>query len=173
MEKGLLIVNTGDGKGKTTAALGMALRAAGHGLKVCFIQFIKGSESTGEVTALKRFAGEIDLHVLGRGFLRSSKNPEADQSAAVHAWRFARQMILSGRYQLVVLDELTYLFTYEMIDLQDALETLAGKPADLHVVVTGRGAPSLLLEAADMVTEMRAVKHPLKSGVKAQKGVEF
>jgi cob(I)alamin adenosyltransferase len=173
MKKGLLIVHTGDGKGKTTAALGMALRAAGHGLKVCFIQFIKGSWKYGELEAVKRFESEINFHIMGRGFTWKSDDLEKDRALARDAWKFACDAMASNTYQMVVLDELTYLLQYEMIDPISAVKALIDRPADLHVIVTGRGASEALLEAADLVTEMQAVKHPLKNGISAQKGIEF
>jgi cob(I)alamin adenosyltransferase len=173
MKKGLLMVFTGDGKGKTTAALGLALRAAGHGLKTCFIQFIKGSRKYGELDAVERFRDVIDFHVMGKGFTWKSKDLEKDKAEARRAWQFAQEAIASNRYHLVVLDEFTYLLKYGFIDLQSALVTLANKPADLHVAVTGRDAPKKLLDAADLITEMGAVKHPYKTGIKGQKGIEF
>lgn len=173
MKKGLLIVHTGDGKGKTTAALGMALRAAGHGLKVCFIQFIKGSWKYGELEAVKRLEPEIDFHVMGRGFTWKSDNLEKDKALARDAWKFACDAMASNTYHMVVLDELTYLMKYEMIDPASVIDTLTARPADLHVIVTGRGASEELMDAADLVTEMKAIKHPLEDGIKAQKGIEF
>jgi len=173
MKKGLLMVFTGDGKGKTTAALGMAIRSAGHGLNVCFIQFIKGRWNYGELKAVSRFEDTIDFHVMGKGFTWKSEDIEQDKAAARRAWKFARRAMTSERYHLVVLDEFTYLLNYRMIDLQPALAALAGKPANLHVAVTGRKAPSELLAAADLVTEMHAVKHPFQDGVRAQKGIEY
>lgn len=173
MQKGLLIVNTGDGKGKTTAALGLAMRAAGHGKKVCFIQFIKGSWVYGELKAVEKFADTIDFHVMGRGFTWKSDNLAKDRALAQQAWDFAQSAIAGGQYQMVVLDEFTYLLIYRMVELEPVIKALTARPADLHVVVTGRGAPPELIAAADLVTEMRPVKHPLKAGVKAQKGIEF
>ncbi len=173
MTKGLLIVCTGEGKGKTTSALGMAMRAAGHGLKVCFIQFIKGSWKYGELEAVKRFEGLIDLHVMGRGFTWKSENLEDDIRLAREGWDFACSAIASGRYHTVVLDEFTYLLHYRMLEIAPCLEFLAGRNPGQHVVITGRYAPEQLIAAADLVTEMRMLKHPLKSGIKAQKGIEF
>ncbi len=173
MQKGLIIINTGDGKGKTTAALGMAMRAAGHGLKVCFIQFIKGSWKYGELEAVKKFAETIDFHVLGKGFTWKSKDIEEDKKVARKAWEFAQQKITSDRYDVIVLDEFTYLPAYEFIPLAPVLKVLAERPSHLHVVITGRKAPQELMDAADLVTEMKVVKHPLSVGIKAQKGVEF
>ncbi|HHP7235961.1 MAG TPA: cob(I)yrinic acid a,c-diamide adenosyltransferase [Desulfobacterales bacterium] len=173
MKKGLLMVFTGNGKGKTTAALGMALRSAGHGLKVCFIQFIKGSWNYGELEAVKRFEDVIDFHVMGRGFTWKSEDLAKDTAAARQAWRFALDAMASQRYHLVVLDEFTYLLKYNMVDLPPVLAALAARPTNLHVAVTGRGAPPELLAAADLVTEMRSIKHPLQNGIKAQKGIEY
>ncbi|MDD2468887.1 MAG: cob(I)yrinic acid a,c-diamide adenosyltransferase [Desulfobulbus sp.] len=173
MTKGLLIVYTGNGKGKTTAALGMAMRAAGHGLGVCFIQFIKGSWHYGELDGVKRFDDLIDLHVMGKGFTRKSENIEEDARMAREAWEFAAKAIGSGKYHTVVLDEFTYLFHYGMLDVAPCLERLSKRNPEQHVVITGRYAPQELIEAADLVTEMREIKHPLKSGIKAQKGIEF
>ncbi|MCL1981313.1 MAG: cob(I)yrinic acid a,c-diamide adenosyltransferase [Proteobacteria bacterium] len=173
MSKGLLIVFTGNGKGKTTAALGMAMRTAGHGLKVCFIQFIKGGWHYGEIDAVKRFEGLIDFHVMGKGFTWKSDNIEEDARLAREAWDFARRMIASGVYHTVVLDEFTYLLHYQMLACEPCLEFLNGRPAGQHVVVTGRYAPEQLLATADLVTEMQVIKHPLESGIKAQKGIEF
>ena len=173
MPNGLLIVFTGNGKGKTTAALGMAMRAAGHGLKVCFIQFIKGGWHYGELDAIKRFEGLIDLHVMGKGFTWKSEDIEEDARLARAAWEFACSAIASGVYHTVVLDEFTYLLHYGMLAVEPCLEFFARRNPAQHVVITGRYAPESLIAAADLVTEMRVIKHPLKSGVKAQKGIEF
>jgi cob(I)alamin adenosyltransferase len=173
MTKGLLIVHTGNGKGKTTAALGMAMRAAGHGLRVCFIQFIKGGWHYGELDAVKRFDGLIDLHVMGKGFTWKSENLEDDTRLARQAWDFAREAIASGKYHTVVLDEFTYLLHYKMLELAPCLDALNSRNPQQHVVITGRYAPTELIEAADLVTEMQAIKHPYKSGIKAQQGIEF
>jgi cob(I)alamin adenosyltransferase len=167
------MVNTGDGKGKTTAALGLAMRMAGHGLKVCFIQFIKGSWKYGELTAVERFGELIDFHVMGKGFTWKSKDLVKDKTVAHQGWELAREAMASHRYHLVVLDEFTYLLTYQMIELKMVLDVLNHRPKELHVLVTGRNAPQELLDLADLVTEMQVVKHPLKAGIKAQKGIEF
>lgn len=173
MKKGLLMVFTGDGKGKTTAALGMALRTAGHGLKVCFIQFIKGNWKYGELDAVKRFEGLIDFHVMGKGFIWKSNSLDEDNALARKGWDRAVDAMRSGKYHLLVLDEFTYPLNFGMIEPEPALEVLSHKPPDLHVAITGRDAPKTIVEAADLVTEMRVVKHPLKAGINAQKGVEF
>jgi cob(I)alamin adenosyltransferase len=167
------MVNTGNGKGKTTAALGLAMRTAGHGLKVCFIQFIKGSWKYGELAAVERFGELIDFQVTGNGFTWKSKDLEKDKMVALQGWESAREAMASHRYHLVVLDEFTYLLAYQMIDLQTVLDELAQRPDHLHVLVTGRDAPQELLDHADMVTQMQVVKHPLRLGIKAQKGIEF
>ena len=172
-KKGLIIIYTGNGKGKTTAALGQALRAAGHGMKVCIIQFIKGSWRYGELEAFKRFDDLIDFHVTGKGFTWKSEDLEEDKKIARQGWQLAQAAIGSGRYRLVILDELTYLAKYGMIDTQELVDVLTGKPESLHVMVTGRNAPEALLEIADLVTAMEAVKHPFNYGIKAQKGIEF
>jgi cob(I)alamin adenosyltransferase len=173
MTKGLLIVFTGKGKGKTTAALGMAMRAAGHGLKVCVIQFIKGSWQYGELAAIKRFEGLIDLHVMGQGFTWKSDNLEEDARLAREGWELARSAIASERYHTVVLDEFTYLLHYRMLEIEPCLEVLTNRNPAQHVVITGRYAPEQLIAAADLVTEMQVIKHPLQDGIKAQKGIEF
>lgn len=172
-DKGLFLLFTGDGKGKTTAALGLAFRAMGHGFPVCVIQFIKGGWQPGEVATAKRFDDLLDFHVMGRGFTWKSDDLDKDIAVAREAWRFAKKIISEGRHRLVILDELTYLISYKMIDEQDVLDTVASRPAGMHVVVTGRGASEELMAAADLVTEMRAIKHPYKSGIKACKGIEF
>jgi len=172
-DNGLLILFTGNGKGKTTSALGQAFRAIGHGFKVCMIQFIKGNWKYGELNAATQFAGLMDVHVMGRGFTWASENLDKDIAAAREGWDLAKQIISEGKHRLVILDELTYLITYDMIDEQDVLDTLKARPGNMHVVVTGRGASEKLIQAADLVTEMVDVKHPYENGVKAQKGIEF
>ena len=174
MKERLLMVITGPGKGKTTSAVGMAVRAAGNGLKVCFIQFIKGSRKTGEIEATEPLAGLIDFHVMGRGFTWKSANLEDDKAAALEAWAFAREAMTSGHYFMVVLDEFTYPLTYKMIDLKECLEALANDvAAGTNIVITGRDAPQPLMELADTVSEVHAVKHHFAKGVKARKGIEF
>lgn len=170
---GLVILFTGDGKGKTTAALGQAVRAAGHGLKVCIIQFIKGKWETGEALAAQNhLADAVEFHTLGTGFTwKDEKN--SVQEAGRKAWEFARQTILNGGFELVVLDELTYLVNYGIIEETEVIDLLKERPAGHHVVITGRGASKALIELSDLATEMRAIKHPYESGIKAQKGVEF
>ncbi len=171
--KGLLIVYTGRGKGKTTAALGLALRAIGNDQRVSFIQFIKGSWKYGELSSVKRHAGLMDFHVMGKGFTFKSKDREADLQAAREAWSLAERTLAANQHQLVVLDELTYLVKYEMVPEETILDALGRKPEGMHVVVTGRDAGERLIEIADLVTEMREVKHPFHQSIKAQRGIEF
>ena len=173
MTEGLLIVNTGDGKGKTTAALGQVFRALGHGFKICVIQFIKGSWKYGELESAKKFDDQLEIHVKGRGFTWKSDDIDKDIKIAREAWEFAKTVIESNNYEMVVLDELTYLITYGMVEEADVLNALRNRPEGLHVVVTGRGASKVLIEEADLVTEMKEIKHPFRSGTKAQRGIEF
>jgi len=171
--KGLLIVHTGRGKGKTTAALGLAFRTLGHGLPVCIIQFIKGTWKYGELTSAGSFADLLEFHVVGEGFTWKSQDPEADRRAAREGWDLARQRIEAGRHHLIILDEFTYVLNFKMVDEQEAIACIKNRPAAMHLVVTGRDAPVSLLDVADLVTEMREVKHPFKSGIRAQRGIEF
>lgn len=171
--KGLVAVFTGNGKGKTTASLGLAFRALGHGHRVCIIQFIKGSWKYGELETAKQFSPLLDFHVMGRGFTWKSDDLEKDKQVALEAWELAKKIIGDNEYSLVILDELTYLPHYKIIDEQDILTVLKNKPEKQHVVITGRYASDKLIELADLVTEMKEIKHPYKSGVKAQKGFEF
>jgi len=173
MKKGLLIVFTGKGKGKTTAALGMVFRSLGHGFRVCVIQFIKGSWKYGELVSAKRFDDLLDFHVMGKGFTWDSENIEEDIKIAQEAWSFAKDVIASEKYDMVVLDELTYLIKYEMIGEDEIVNCLLNRPEGLHVVVTGRDASDSLIKAADLVTDMVLVKHPFDDGLKAQKGIEY
>lgn len=170
---GLTMIFTGNGKGKTTAALGLAFRALGHGWTVAVIQFIKGSWHYGELESAKRFADLLDFHVMGRGFTWKSDNLAKDIEVAREAWNFAAATILAGRHRLVILDELTYLLHYDMVTEEEILALLRQKPAEVHVVITGRHAGPGLIEFADLVTEMTEVKHPYQQGVKAQQGIEF
>lgn len=170
--RGLVVVYTGYGKGKTTAALGMAFRALGRGFRVTVVQFIKGKWKTGERVFAETLP-EFRFFVMGLGFTWESDDLSKDKAAAQAAWDTARTEILSGERDIVVLDELTYAFHYDFLDLDAVLATLAERPPHVHVVVTGRNAPPALVEAADLVTEMMAVKHPFTSGVKAQLGVDF
>jgi len=171
--KGLIAVFTGNGKGKTTSSLGLALRALGHGQRVCIIQFIKGSWKYGELESAKQFSTLLDFHVMGRGFTWKSDDIEKDKQLAREAWDYAKLVIEENRYAMVILDELTYLPHYKMLDEQEILSVLEKKPTEQHVVITGRYASDALIELADLVTEMKDIKHPYTNGVKAQKGFEF
>jgi cob(I)alamin adenosyltransferase len=171
-EKGLTIIFTGNGKGKTTAALGQVLRAAGHGQKTCIIQFIKGKWPTGEAQAFDKFTGLSEFHTMGSGFTwECSEQTTID--AADKAWSLAKEKVMSGNYDLVVLDELTYLVTYKLVAESDVLELIKKRPKKVNLVITGRNASPGLLEVADLVTEMRLLKHPYKKGIKARAGIEY
>jgi len=172
-EKGLLMVFTGPGKGKTTAALGMALRAIGHGMPVGIVQFIKGGQDSAERTVLSSFEN-VDVQVIGDGFTWLTQNREQDIATAKRAWTEAERMIGDPRYSLVILDELNIVLKYGYLDLARVLAAFAARREELHIVVTGRNAPDALLEIADLVSEIRAIKHPYREqGIKAQKGIEF
>ncbi|MDA8307953.1 MAG: cob(I)yrinic acid a,c-diamide adenosyltransferase [Deltaproteobacteria bacterium] len=171
--KGLIIVNTGYGKGKTTAALGIAFRTLGHGLPVCIIQFIKGTWKYGELYSAERFADLLEFHVVGKGFTWKSKDLESDRQTALEGWELAKAKIKEGRHSLVILDEFTYALNFKMVEKEEAIAFLKHKPEEIHVMVTGRDAPPALVEIADLVTDMRELKHPFRSGITAQKGVEF
>ncbi len=173
LDKGLLIVFTGPGKGKTTAAFGMALRALGHGMTVGVVQFIKGGQDSAERAVLNRFE-TMDFQVVGDGFTWLTQNREQDVATAERGWAEAERMIGDPRYALVILDELNIVLKYGYLDLERVLATFASRRSALHVVVTGRNAPEALLEQADLVSEIRAIKHPYREqGVRAQKGIEF
>jgi len=174
-KKGLIIVHTGPGKGKTTAALGLAFRAVGSGLKVLMVQFLKGSWHYGELdTAALLGPDKIEIRPMGRGFVKlGGEIDPADRKAAEEAWAFAREQILSGRYDLVILDEINYAVSYGLLPVAGVVETLSQKPEMVHVVLTGRNAPAEIVERADLVTEMREVKHPYQKGIAAQRGIEY
>ena len=172
-ERGLLIVHTGAGKGKSTAAFGMVLRCLGHGMRVGIVQFVKGAWGTGERTVLARFPNLVSCRAMGEGFTWDTQDRARDIAAARAAWEVARQMIADQSYRLVLLDELNIVLRYGYLPLDEVMAALKAKPRDLHIVVTGRNAPAELVEAADLVTEMTLVKHPFRVGVKAQAGIEF
>ena len=172
-EKGLLIVHTGTGKGKSTAAFGLALRALGHGFRVGVVQFVKGSWESGERDALERFPDLVEVHAMGEGFTWETQDRERDVRAAEAAWAESKRMIADPTTRVVLLDELNIVLRYDYLALAEVLEVLAARPADKHVIVTGRDAPPELIEAADLVTEMTLVKHPFRAGVKAQVGIEY
>jgi cob(I)alamin adenosyltransferase len=169
---GLVVVYTGQGKGKTTAALGIAFRALGRDLPVAVVQFIKGKWKTGERVFAERLPG-LTFHVMGLGFTWESDDLSRDKEAAVQAWRRAKELVLDGTHAIVILDELTYVINYGFVPLDEVLATLAERPPHVHVVITGRNAPEPLVAAADLVTEMKAVKHPFERGVRAQIGLDY
>lgn len=173
IQKGLLLVHTGPGKGKSTAAFGLVLRALGRGWKVGVVQFIKGAWETGERLALQRFGEEIEWHTMGEGFTWETQDRERDVAAARRAWDKARELMGRGEIRLLVLDELNIALRYDYLPVDEVVETLQSRRPDLHVVVTGRNAKPELVAAADLVTEMALVKHHFAAGVKAQEGVEY
>lgn len=173
IEKGLLIVNTGPGKGKSTAAFGLALRMLGHGRRVGVVQFIKGAWHTGEKDALAAFGDRVVWHAMGEGFTWETQDLQRDISAARAAWAKAEELMADPSFGLVILDELNIALRYDYLDLEAVVAALKARRAELHVVVTGRNAKPALIEAADLVTEMGAVKHHFAAGVKAQQGIEF
>jgi len=174
IKKGLLIVHTGKGKGKTTAALGMVVRAIGHGKKVGVVQFVKGAMTTGEKVVFDAFPAQVEFKPMGEGFTWNTQDRTRDIAMARTAWDEVRRMIADPSYDMVLADELNIVLRYDYLPLDEVLETLAAKPEMQHVIVTGRNAPEKLVEAADLVTEMTLVKHPFREqGVKAQAGVEF
>ncbi|TVT65987.1 MAG: cob(I)yrinic acid a,c-diamide adenosyltransferase [Pseudomonas sp.] len=172
-EYGLLLVHTGNGKGKSSSAFGMVARALGHGIKVGVVQFIKGAASTGEEAFFRRFPDEVRYHVMGEGFTWETQDRQRDIAKAREAWAVAAELLADPKIGLVVLDELNIALKYGYLELAPVLADIESRPLLQHVVVTGRGAPPGLVEAADTVTEMALVKHAFKAGVKAQKGVEF
>jgi len=172
-EKGLLIVHTGAGKGKTTAALGLAFRALGQELKVGIVQFIKGAIPTGEAALVKQLKLPIEIHVMGEGFTWNTQDREADVAAARAAWQRAVELLRDDSFGLVILDELNIVLRYDYLPLAEVLDELRRKREMLHVVITGRNAKPELIEMADLVTEMQLVKHPYREGIKAQRGIEF
>ena len=172
IEKGLLIVNTGPGKGKTTAAMGLALRALGHGWKVGIVQFIKGAWATGERTALETFGDRVEFHALGEGFTWNTQDKARDIAACEKAWAKARELMADPKFGLVILDELNIALRYDYLPLTEVVSALAARRPGLHVIVTGRNAKPELIAIADTVTEMGAVKHHFAAGVKTQVGIE-
>jgi cob(I)alamin adenosyltransferase len=173
IEKGLLIVHTGKGKGKSTAAFGMVFRAIGHGMKVGVIQFVKGAWATGERSVLERFPDLVTIKAMGQGFTWETQDKDRDIAHARAGWEEAKKLIADPAYKMVLLDELNIVLRYDYLPLAEILDVLRNKPEDKHVIVTGRNAKEELIEIADLVTEMEQVKHPFRSGVKAQAGVEF
>jgi len=173
IEKGLLIVHTGKGKGKTTAALGMVVRAIGHGRKVGVVQFVKGAMATGEKAVFDAFPDHVEFKPMGEGFTWDTQDRARDIATARTAWDEVVRMIADPAYDMVLADELNIVLRYDYLPVDEVLAVLTARPAMKHVVVTGRNAPEALIEAADLVTEMALVKHPFRAGVKAQPGIEF
>ena len=173
VEKGLLIVHTGKGKGKSTAAWGLMLRALGRGFRIGVVQFDKGAWETGERKAIERFGDQVSWHTLGEGFTWETQDRARDVAAAERAWGKAKELMADPTIRLLILDELNIALRYDHLPIGDVVATLAGRRADLHVVVTGRNAKPELIEAADLVTEMNLVKHHFAAGVKAQEGIEY
>ena len=173
VEKGLLIVHTGKGKGKSTAAFGLVFRALGNGMKVGVVQFVKGRWQTGERAALNKFGDQVTINTMGEGFTWETQDRARDIAAARAAWEKAKALITDDVHQMVVLDELNIVLRYDYLDVAEVVAVLQARPPMKHVVVTGRNAKDELIEAADLVTEMEQVKHPFRSGVKAQVGIEF
>lgn len=173
IEKGLLIVHTGKGKGKSTAAFGMVFRMLGHGENVAIVQFVKGKWETGERVILDRFKDQAHVFTMGQGFTWETQDRQRDLEAARAAWEKAKECIHDPQYKMVLLDELNIVLRYDSLALDEVIETLSNKPDDTHVIITGRNAKDELIEIADLVTEMTMIKHPFRSGVKAQLGIEF
>ncbi len=172
-ERGLIMVHTGKGKGKSTAAMGLAIRSMGHGKKVGIVQFVKGVWETGERAILDDYPDLVTITAMGEGFTWDTQDRQRDLAAARGAWEMVKAMMDDPAYHLVIADELNIVLRYNYLPLAEIIETLMAKRADLHVLVTGRNAKPELIEIADLVTEMTQIKHPFRSGVKAQLGIEF
>jgi cob(I)alamin adenosyltransferase len=172
-EKGLLIVHTGKGKGKSSSAFGMVMRCLGHSMKVGIVQFVKGAWDTGEARLLAKFPELCEIKTMGEGFTWETQDRARDVAAAERAWAESKRMLADESYRMVVLDELNIVLRYEYLALEPVLETLAARPPLQHCVVTGRNAPQSLIDACDLATEMTLLKHPFRDGIKAQPGVEF
>ncbi len=174
-EKGLIIVHTGNGKGKTTAALGMGMRAWGQGMRVLVVQFIKGNWKYGELQAAERMGSDFVIRQMGEGFVKGCKEEEVPdhKSAAAEALQAAKLEMASGNWDMIILDEINYAIKFDLVSVDVVLEILKVKPPSLHLILTGRDAHADIIEIADLVTEMKEIKHPYKKGIKAQKGIEF
>ncbi|MEM9278661.1 MAG: cob(I)yrinic acid a,c-diamide adenosyltransferase [Pseudomonadota bacterium] len=173
IEKGLTIIHTGKGKGKSTAAFGMVFRALGNGMRVGVVQFVKGKWGTGERVVLEKFGDQVEMATMGEGFTWETQDRQRDIDAASQAWEKAKAMIMDEKLDMVLCDELNIVLRYDYLDVADIIETLRAKPEMKHVIITGRNAKDDLIDFADLVTEMEMVKHPFRSGVKAQVGIEF
>ena len=175
-QKGLVIVYTGGGKGKTSAALGLVLRAVGYNHKVCMIQFVKGSWHYGELDSAKRLAPEFELITAGKGFvgILDDKSPREEHvKAANDTLAISKEKIMSGKFNVVILDEINYAVQLELLKIDDVIDLIKSKPSELDLVLTGNHAAKEVIEIADLVTEMKEIKHPFKSGIKAKKGIDF
>jgi cob(I)alamin adenosyltransferase len=173
-EQGLVIVHTGNGKGKTTAALGMVMRSLGHGYRVAIVQYIKGAWEPAEKNVLGRFADQLEFHAMGEGFTWDTQDRERDTQMAQAAWAKSLEFITNADYRTILLDEVNVALKLGYLQVDQVLAGLAQKPANTHIILTGRGAPAELIDRADLVTEMQPIKHPLKEqGIKAQPGIEF
>ena len=175
-EKGLVIVYTGGGKGKTSAALGLVLRAVGYNHKVCMVQFVKGSWHYGELDSAKRLAPEFEMITAGKGFvgILDDKSPREDHvKAANDTLEISKEKMLSGKFDVVILDEINYALQLKLLNLDDVIDLIKSKPSELDLVLTGNHAAEEVIELADLVTEMKEIKHPFKSGIKAKKGIDF
>jgi cob(I)alamin adenosyltransferase len=173
IERGVVVVNTGNGKGKSSSGFGMLARSLGHGFHCGVVQFIKGSFSTGEEAFFRRFPGDIDYHVMGEGYTWETQDKTRDIAAAQAAWMIAAGMLADARFDFVLLDELNIALVKQYVELDQVLGALAARPPQQHVVITGRAAPDGLIEVADTVTDMRVVKHAFQAGIKAQHGIEL
>ena len=172
-ERGLVIVHTGKGKGKSTAAFGMVFRSLGHGFNVGVVQFVKGAWETGERDVLEKFSDQVTIKAMGEGFTWETQDRQRDIDSARAAWEEAKLMIANPDIKMVLCDELNIVLRYDYLPVEEVVEVLKNKPEDKHVIITGRNAKDELIEVADLVTEMELIKHPFRSGVKAQAGVEF
>ena len=173
-KKGLIIVHTGNGKGKTSAALGVAFRAAGNRMKVAIIQFIKGKWKYGELESARQLKNPIEIHQMGEGFTWDTNNPARDIEKTRLAWELCKEKMMSGKYEVVIFDEINYVIDYHYLNVKEVIEALKQKPPLVHVILTGRNAKPELIEIADLVTEMKEIKHPFKEqGILAQRGIEF
>ena len=173
IRKGLVMVHTGSGKGKSTAAFGTALRAMGHGKKVAIVQFIKGGWIPGEVRFFQRHSGLCQIHPMGEGFTWKTKDYARDVAVARRAWERCLTFLRDQEHFLVIFDEINYALKYQFLDVREVIEALNDKPPEKHVILTGNGAPDALIEVADLVTEMRCLKHPYQQGIKAQPGIDY
>src|SRR3989338_4354211 len=173
-KKGLIMIHTGDGNGKTSAALGVAFRAAGNNMRVSIVQFIKGKWKYGELEAAKQLKTPIEIYQMGEGFTWETQNRSRDIETTHKAWALCKEKMMSGKYDVVIFDEINYVIDYNYLNVNEVIEALKKKPEMVHVILTGRNAKPELIETADLVTEMKEIKHPFKDqGILAQRGIEF